>query len=198
MRNLKLAGALKAIAVEGADSIYGGGSLAQGIVTEIQDAGGIITMEDLNNYEPKWGDAVSTRLFNGDAIYNFPLPASGNIINFIINVLNGYKFEEHSLDYHNDEKLIYHRIVEAFKFAFAKRTKLGDESSLEVNATLDELGSLQYADYIRSLINDDQTFNDFEHYGTNNALKTDYGTGQITILAPNGDAVSLTSTVNFV
>lgn len=198
MTNLNLAKTLKVIAKEGADSIYSGGLLAQSIVREIQDAGGIITIEDLKKYEPKWGKPVDTKLFNGETLYNFPLPATGSVINFIINVLKGYKFEEQSFQYHNQDKLIFHRLVEAMKFAFAKRTKLGDENTPEVLKTLEELESPEHADYIRSIIRDDVTFNDFEHYGANNSVVVDHGTGHISILAPNGDAVSLTSTINFV
>ena len=198
MTNLRLAQTLKTIAEEGADCIYGGGSLGQKFVQEIQNEGGIVSIGDLNNYEPKWGKPVETKLFNGEILYNFPLPATGSVINFIMNVLRDYKFEEHSFEHHNQDKLIFHRLVEAFKFAFAKRTKLGDESSPEVLKTLEELENLEHAELIHNLIRDDKTFNDFEHYGANNSVIVDHGTGHISILAPNGDAVALTSTINYV
>lgn len=188
---------MKIIAEEGADSIYGGGSLGQKLVDEIRAAGGVITMEDLKNFKPKWGKPIESKLFNGDSFFAFPLPTTGHVLNFIINILNGYNFHEHSLDYHLEDKLMFHRIVEAFKFGFAKRTKLGDESTEEVLKTLEELGNLEYANSVRASIWDNQTFGDFEHYGADSAVQIDYGTGHISILAPNGDAVALTSTINY-
>ncbi|CRL05054.1 CLUMA_CG018160, isoform A [Clunio marinus] len=198
IRNPKLANTLRIIAEEGADAIYGNGSLAQNIVKEIQDEGGIITMEDLLTFEPKWGKPVISKLFNEDTIYSFPLPGSGSIVAFILNVLQGFNFQDNPLEYHNENKLFYHRLVEALKFAFGKRTKLGDEMSAEVLSTLDELQSIEHAEYIRSLIDDEKTFNDYEHYGANYSVIEDHGTGHISILAPNGDAVAITSTINYI
>lgn len=154
-------------------------------------------MEDLKSYEPKWGKPMSSELFNGETLYTFPLPGSGPVINFIVNLLDGYKIHEHSFEHDSDIKLMYHRLVEAFKFGFAKRTKLGDEVNPEVVETLADLASEAHADHIRSIINDNKTYNDSEHYGTSSSVLVDHGTGHISILAPNGDAVALTTTINY-
>jgi gamma-glutamyltranspeptidase / glutathione hydrolase / leukotriene-C4 hydrolase len=192
-----LANTFKIIAKEGADAFYtANGTFAQKIVDEIQKDGGIFTLEDLTNYKPSWGKPSSSKLFNGETLYTFPLPATGHVINFILNILNGYDIQDHSFDYHSKDKLLYHRLVEAFKFGFAKRTKLGDEASEEVLKTLRELESSEFADMIRGQINDDKTYNDFGHYGANESVVVDHGTGHVSILAPNGDAVALTSTIN--
>ena len=199
LSNPKLANALKIISKEGADAFYArNGTFTQKIVDEINNEGGIIKIEDLTNYKPKWGKPVESKLFTGDSLYTFPLPATGNIITFILNILNGFKIEGQSIDYHNENKLYYHRLIEAFKFAFAKRTKLGDETTEEVLSTLKELESLEFAENIRLKIDDDKTFDDFAHYGTNTSNVVDHGTGHISVLAPNGDAVALTSTINIV
>lgn len=47
----KLANTLEVIAREGADSIYGGGSLAKELIQEIKARGGILTDEDLLEYK---------------------------------------------------------------------------------------------------------------------------------------------------
>lgn len=140
-----------------------------------------------------------SELFNGNSFFAFPLPTSGHILNFIINILNGYDIQNDSIEFHNRDKLLYHRIVEAFKFGFAMRTKLGDEMSAEVVQTLSNLESAKYAESIRNKINDEKTFGDFEHYGAtaNASVLVDHGTGHISILAPNGDAVAITSTINY-
>lgn len=200
IKNPKIAETLRIIAKEGADAFYSPqGTFTQKIVDEINKEGGIFTLEDLTTFEPKWGKPVVSKLFNGESLFNFPLPATGHVINFIINILNGFGFQEHSIEFHNENKLLYHRLMEAFKFGFAKRTKLGDENTLqEVVDTLQQLGSLEYADEIRKQIRDDKTFNDFGHYGANASVIADHGTGHISILAANGDAVAFTSTINLV
>lgn len=197
IKNPKLANTFKIIAEEGADAFYSkSGTFTQKIVDELNADGGIFTIDDMISYKPKWGSPVASKLFNGENLYTFPLPATGHVINLIINILNGYGIQNDSFEFHNEEKLLYHRLVESFKFGFAKRTTLGDELSDEVLKTLQELESLEFANSIREKINDDKTFNDFAHYGANNSVVVDHGTGHLSILAPNGDAVAFTSTIN--
>lgn len=197
MRNHKLAYALKVIAEEGSDAIYGGGSLAQDLVNEIQNAGGIVTMEDLRLYQPKWGKPIEIKLFNGDRLFGCPLPSTSSLITFVFNILEGYKFHENSLDYYqNENPIFYHILVEAFKFAFAKRTKLGDEMTEEVLNTVAEMSSYDYSASIRSKIRNDTTFQDIGYYGANSTSVEDHGTAHFSILATNGDAVSITATIN--
>lgn len=40
------------------------------------------------------------------------------------------------------------------------------------------------------------TWQDANHYGAKVMVPDDHGTAQISVLAPNGDAVSVTSTIN--
>ncbi|KAJ6635228.1 Scoloptoxin SSD14 [Pseudolycoriella hygida] len=199
MRNHKLANALKIIADEGADAIYGGGSLAQGLVNEIQEAGGIITLEDLRLYEPKWGTPIESRLFNGDRLYSCPLPSTSILVTFVLNILNGYNFQQNSLRYYDGENpIFFHILTEAFKFAFGKRTKLGDELTEDVLNHVAEMASADYSELIRSRIRNDTTFQDIGYYGANSTSVEDHGTAHFSILASNGDAVSITATINSV
>lgn len=196
-RNLRLANTLKIIAEEGSDAIYGGGSLAQGIVDEIQAAGGIVTMDDLRLYQPKWGKPIESRLFNGDRLYSCPLPSTSSIVTFVFNILEGYSFHENSLEYYqNENPLFYHILVEAFKFAFAMRTKLGDELTEGVLNTIAVMSSAEYSQLIRNRIRNDTTSQDIGYYGANSTSVEDHGTAHFSILASNGDAVSITATIN--
>lgn len=112
------------------------------------------------------------------------------MISFILNVLSGYETLE-------DTPETAHRMLEAFKYAFAKRTLLGDKSFVPgIEEVLKNLTSLDYSDYIRSLITDDKTYNDYEHYGANFSFTEDHGTAHISVIASNGDAVAATSTIN--
>lgn len=142
-------------------------------------------MDDLRIYEPRWGESVTAKLFNGDTIHSVPLPSSGSILTFVMNLLEGYKFHENSYEYHREDKLIYHRIVEAFKFAFGARTKLGDEINAEVIETLREIGDLEFVNQIREMIKDDVTSNDTLYYRANGPVVEDHGTGNFNLFSRN-------------
>lgn len=100
----------------------------------------------------------------------------------MLNLLKDYDLKHDALS--------YHRIVEAFKFAYAKRTLLGDEPSDEIKEMMRNLTSIDYAGEIKKLISDEKTSEDFSYYGAKFGGKNDQGTAHISILMPNGDAVS--------
>lgn len=57
------------------------------------------------------------------------------------------------------------------------------------------LTSQNYADYTRSRITDDRT-HDVSYYGPSFEWKEDQGTSHIAVLSPDGNAVSMTSSIN--
>lgn len=63
-------------------------------------------------------------------------------------------------------------------------------------SVLENLTSTEYADTIRKKINSDKTSNDPEYYGAVTATREDHGTSHVSVLAPDGSAVSVTSTIN--
>lgn len=93
--------------------------------------------------------------------------------------------------------VIYSDIFQAFKFAYAKRTFLGDEQSNAIKEMVYLLTSANYAKFTRGIINDNKTFHDFEYYGAKYVNPEDHGTAHISILSPNGDAIAATSTINY-
>lgn len=56
--------------------------------------------------------------------------------------------------------------------------------------------SESYADDIRKKIQDNWTSNDPEYYGVQYDTPTDSGTAHVSVLAADGCAVSVTSTIN--
>lgn len=62
---------------------------------------------------------------------------------------------------------------------------------------LHNLTTKEYGDYIRDEIEDHFTYNDPSHYGANYYSPEDHGTAHVSVLSPEGDAVSVTSTINF-
>lgn len=109
----------------------------------------------------------------------------------MLNVLDGF----HDLD--PSDPLTWQRVVESFKHAYGIRTRLGDPSYVpEIEALIRNLTDKGYADYIRDKIKDDHTYTTYDYYGADFSPSEDHGTAHVSVLAPNGDAVAVTSTIN--
>ena len=54
----------------------------------------------------------------------------------------------------------------------------------------------EWAQHAFDLIDDTSTSNDYEFYGAHFYAVEDKGTAHLSVIAPNGDAVSSTSTIN--
>lgn len=116
----KLADTLELIANEGADTLYNNGTLAQMLVKDIRAAGGDVTVEDFMKYEVRWEKPVVANLLDNKTLYSLSVPGSGPMIAFILNVLNGQLTEGPTVR-------SMHRIAEAFKYAYARRSELADD-----------------------------------------------------------------------
>ncbi|XP_066268924.1 glutathione hydrolase 1 proenzyme-like [Branchiostoma lanceolatum] len=194
MKRPKLAETLRAIATGNADTFYGG-EIAKNLVDDIKEAGGIITEQDLSDYQAYVTSALSISLDGGLTVLSPPPPASGAVLSLILNIMAGYGLDASSVDGDDNQVLTYHRIVEAFKFACAKRTELGDPNFVDVDELVTNMTSRAYADSLRLQI-DDLTTHPYTYYGPSYVTSPDGGTSHLSVMAPNGDAVAVTSTVN--
>lgn len=186
----KLADTLEILKKEGADSMYNNGTVAQMIVQDIQSVSGIVTIEDLMQYRVRWEQPISVSLKNNKTLYSLPLPGSGVLVNFMMNVLNDDLPAEQSL-------VSMQRIAEVMKFAYAKRSELGDSKYVDsVENVVKNLTDCNFAMQIRKKISDMITYNTTEYYGAKFSSKFDQGTSHINIIAPNGDAIAATGTIN--
>ncbi|XP_011696819.1 PREDICTED: gamma-glutamyltranspeptidase 1-like isoform X2 [Wasmannia auropunctata] len=184
----KLAETLKLIA-EKDPSVFYNGILTDKLVDEIRKFKGIITRRDFQEYRPVWRKPVALKMGNL-TIYSAPPPGSGAILTFIMNVFR-------RLLPIDNENAMWQRIVETFKWAYARRTELGDPDFVEgIDALLTNLTSNDYAEMIKRRIKDDRTSQDPEEYGVNTTTVADAGTSHVSVLAPDGSAVSVTSTIN--
>lgn len=192
VKRMKLAETLEIIKNEGVGAIYNNGSVGRAMINDIQKNGGVMTIDDLMQYNVRWEKPLSAALKNKKTLHTINLPGSGALVTFILNVLNDYLPRGPSVT-------SMQRIAEAFKFAYAKRTELGDgefvETALQV---VQNLTDPIYAMEIRRKIEDFKTYQDYAHYGANFSSKNDFGTANINIIAPNGDAISATGTINTV
>ncbi|XP_067679933.1 glutathione hydrolase 1 proenzyme-like [Haliotis asinina] len=194
LKDPKISKTFQTIATEGATVFYNG-SLSDDIIADLKEAGSIITRADLEGYTALKKQPLAAKLNDGNTLYSPPPPAGGAVLTFIMNILDGYRFSPKSISNLDNSVLTYHRIVEAFKFAYAKRTDLGDEDFVDVASLVANLTSHDYADEIRSLIWDNQTHG-LMYYGPTfyDQLKT--STAHLSIVDKDGNAVAVTTTVN--
>lgn len=134
---------------------------------------------------------MSTKLRDGNTVFCAALPGGGTILVHMLNVLDG--FENLSLK----DAVTWQRVVETFKHAYGIRTRLGDPPFvIGIDDLIRNLTSKDYADYIREKIYDDKTFTSYDYYGADFTAPEDHGTAHVSVLAPNGDAIAVTSTIN--
>ncbi|CAF4058458.1 unnamed protein product [Rotaria sordida] len=196
----RLGKTLSIIAEHGPSALYEG-ELSDGICEEIQEQGGIINRYDLETYHARVKPAIQVTLGGDYTAYGVPPPASSAITLLILKVMDGYGLTPYSLD--SDEKQVrfYHIVNELFKFAYGKRSAMGDEydSQTEKNKDIEQLLNLilspEYAEEIRERIKEDKT-QPLEYYEPMFEPQTDHGTSHCSIIDSEGNAVAVTSTIN--
>ncbi len=142
-----LAATLERIAENGRDGFYAG-KTATDIVTEMERGGGLITLEDLANYEPTERAVIRGR-FGDFEIASMPPPSSGGVhLVQMLNILSAFPLTEYgpgSADY-------LHVLAETMKLAYADRSKhLGDPDFY--NVPISWLTSTDYAARLAAGIN---------------------------------------------
>ena len=112
----------------------------------------------------------------------------------MILTFTGYNMTEDFAKQHPD--IVYHRMIEAFNFAYARRTELADPD-VEKNTMklVHNLVDEDLAEKTRRKINDEHTYN-ISYYGGKYFQKLTTGTTHLVVIGPNGDAVTVMSTVN--
>eukprot|EP00794_Sanderia_malayensis_P014206 gene14206-15688_t len=173
------------------------GALAEDIVKDIQDVGGIITLDDLANYKVVKRKVLVDEI--GDlTMYTVPAPMGGPVVTQILNIVKGYGFSQDDLKDNNKAILLYHRLIEAMKFSFAQYSKLGDPDFVDEEAIqklMDDMTSAKVGHTFRQKITDDKT-HELSYYGAEAAPPFDKGTSHVSVFAANGDAVAATHTIN--
>lgn len=209
MRRPRLADTLELVAERGADAVYMG-PIAERIVQLINENNfhnGNLTVEDLENYRPIVRSATQA-FFNDLEVYSAPPPASGAVLSLMLNILEHYDFNCSE----GRTVLADHRMIEAMKFGYGRRTLLADPCcgqagtghqscanqtqcqmiSSETLAMLSE----ELAAELRAKLSDTSTNHTPEYYGGEYDIQDTPGTTHLSVVGPDGDAVAVTSTIN--
>ncbi|KAK7124704.1 hypothetical protein R3I94_018928 [Phoxinus phoxinus] len=190
----QLAVTYRRIAEKGPDVFYNG-SLTQDIVDDINAAGGDITSEDLNNYQPVFNE-YALNFTVGKYIFHGPnAPFAGPVLALILNILKGYNFSSSNVSTTENKILTYHHIIEAFRAAYEERSKLGDPHCENITDAIQKMTSDSFADYIRRKIKDDTEQVSYDEQ-EENIVPDDFGTSHLSIIAEDGSAVAVTSSIN--
>ena len=186
----RLAAALQAYAERGPSALTTGAAAAA-IVAASRRHGGILTVADLAGYRPVWREPVVFTAF-GWEIASMPLPSSGGIIvaeSFgILERLGWAKVPAGSVDR-------LHLLVESWRRAYADRFLLGDPATTQAGPA--ELLAAAWLDLRAAQIDRTRaTPSTLVKPWSGAAGREPSQTTHLSVIDGNGDAVSLTTTLN--
>jgi gamma-glutamyltranspeptidase/glutathione hydrolase len=185
-----LAATLSAIAEQGPRGFYEG-PVAEKLVKAINDAGGIMTVDDLKSYQPVIRAPVRGS-YRGYDIVSMPAPSSGGIVLLeILNILEGFPMR----DMKQGSAASLHVMIEAMKRAYADRARyLGDPAF--VNAPIATLIAKDYAARQRASIDLDHATPWTDALSATPPREGD-NTTHFSVVDSRGNAVSNTYTMNY-
>ena len=185
-----LAKTLKIIAQYGRDGFYLG-SVAEKIHTQMQLNGGLITKNDLENYQPVWRTPLKSTYRDTEIITMGPPSSGGAHVIQMLNILESHnvsKIEHNSSEYIN-------LLTEIMKYAYADRSKyLGDPDYYEVPVS--QIISKNYAKTINEKIKIGKVTPSSVIYPGIFSDNESYETTHFSIVDKDGNAVSSTYTLN--
>ncbi|HMP99940.1 MAG TPA: gamma-glutamyltransferase, partial [Cyclobacteriaceae bacterium] len=182
---------LERIRDNGRDGFYKG-KTADDIVAEMQRGNGLITHDDLENYEAVWRDPI-TGWYKDYKIISMAPPSSGGIALLqLLKSVEPYPIKNWG---HNTSKTV-HLMTEAERRVYADRAQhLGDPDFFKV--PLKQLISDQYNDDRMSTFNPEKATPSAEvSAGLIQAYTESEETTHFSIVDPFGNAVALTTTIN--
>jgi gamma-glutamyltranspeptidase/glutathione hydrolase len=183
------------------------GAIARELAGSVQKGGGLITAEDLANYEVKERKPIRGTYRDYDII-SAPPPSSGGIaLVEILNILEGYDLAK----YGNRSAEAIHLTTEAFRRAFFDRAEfLGDPDFAKIPVA--QLIDKRYAAGWRESLDPAHAtpskevrrpavFNELETYATSHPMRPfaprePNHTTHYSVVDPAGDAVAVTTTLN--
>jgi gamma-glutamyltranspeptidase/glutathione hydrolase len=197
LRRPELARTLDKLRRGGADAFYKG-EIAAAIVEAVRAAGGVMTAADLAGYKVTERTPLETR-YRGLRVLSMPPPSSGGIalVEALGVIAARAPTEEDLTRDGRGSSSALHLTAEALKHAFADRARyLGDPDFVKID--LAHLADPAYHAELAKRIKPDLVIG-HDSYGTPGpppAQHKDGGTTHLAVIDADGNAVSLTTTVN--
>ena len=203
-RQPELARTLERIASNPDDFYHG--AMARELAASIHKGGGLITADDLAHYEVKEREPIRGT-YRGYEIISAPPPSSGGIaLMEILNILEGYDLAKAG----NRSAAAVHLTVEAFRRAFYDRAEfLGDPdfSKIPVPQLIDKKYGTAWRESIDPAhasvsknLKRPAIFSELEQYASGHrqplVVREPEHTTHYSVVDPDGDAVSVTTTLN--
>ncbi|XP_075308124.1 glutathione hydrolase 5 proenzyme-like [Odontesthes bonariensis] len=186
----KLADTLEMIANHGADIFYTG-RIAEDLIRDIQEQGFALTLQDLASYKVTVTDAWVVPLGEYQ-MYIPPPPAGGILLSLILNIMKGYPLNSAPLTV-EQKTWFYHRYIEAFKISNGLKKDIRNPQCASEKMAKKFTEDI-FASHIRSLISSNRT-HDPRCYDISPYVDS-LGTTHVSVLAEDGSAASVTSTIN--
>ena len=190
VKQAELAATLSRIRDQGAAGFYDG-ETAQFIVDEMQRGGGLITKADLLDYKASWRMPIR-KAYKDYTLLSMPPSSSGGVaLAQMVEMLEGYPLAEYGFHTTASAQVT----IEAMRRAYADRAEyLGDTDHYHV-----PIDSLLEDEYLAGRMADFQTdsagSSDFIGAGLA-PIRESYETTHISIVDAEGNAVSITTTLN--
>ncbi len=189
LRQPDLANTLAQLAEDGRDGFYDG-DVAEKLVDSVRKAGGIWTLQDLENYQVVEREPVRG-WYHGIKVTSAAPPSAGGIVLIeALNILSGYDLK------HADDVTRKHLIAEAMRRAYHDRSLyLGDADFVDVPVRL--LLDEDYAAGLRSSLRPDKALPSTMLSGDTQEAADGPHTTHFSIIDAEGNRVAATLSVNF-
>ena len=190
IKNIKFAETLSKISKFGPEVFYGG-EIGEMIVNSVKNTGGIMTLNDLENYKSIWRYPIKFK-YKDLEIISMPLPSSGGILlGQMLKVIEDYDIKSFG---HNSTQTIQ-LLVEAERRAYADRSHfMGDPDYM--NLPVYELMDKEYVvDRMKNFSWDKATPSSEVKHGNIIVQESDETT-HYSIIDKYGNSVSVTTTLN--
>ena len=188
--NKMYANTLREIMNKGADGFYKG-KVAEDMIETISQSGGIMTMEDLSEYQSVWRDPVRFK-YKGYDIISMSFPSSGGVI--LGQMMKAIESFDLSKIKHNSPEYVQ-LLTEIERRAFADRSDLmGDPDFMKLPVY--EFMNKEYVESRMKNFSWDQATPSSEIKPGEIIFNESYETTHFSIVDKEGNAVSVTTTLN--
>lgn len=185
-----LASTLERIRDQKRDGFYSG-TTADYIIRQMQESGGLITLDDLRDYQSVWREPI-TGTYRDYQFYSMAPPSSGGVaLKQLLGILSHWNLKESG---HNTVGSV-HYMVEAEKRVYADRAEyLGDPDFIKVQVS--QLTDYKYIDKRAKEINKEKATPSDSIYAGVMGKQESMETTHYSVADQWGNAVSATTTLN--